>query len=58
MKKIYMNPASIQFNMETEQMIAASLDINTGEADQLSNEASGWNSEDWTESEEYVEVEE
>ena len=51
MKKIYMRPASLQFNMQTEQMIAASLGINEGEADQWTNEMDngGWNSEDWSE---------
>ena len=59
MKKIYNSPASIQFNMQTEQMIAASLDINAGEADQLSNEMGGWNCEDWSSMEDVeAEVEE
>ena len=48
MKKTYICPDSVQLNMEAEQMIASSLSIKPGEADQLSNEKGGWNSEDWS----------
>ena len=49
MKKTYMTPRSIQLNMETEQMIAASgLNINPGQADQWSNEKGGWSCDDWS----------
>ena len=49
MKKTYIIPSSIQLNMETEQMIAASgLSIKPGKADQWSNERGGWSCEDWS----------
>ena len=48
MKKIYMRPASLQFNMQTEQMIAASLGINEGSADQWTNASNDWTDVDWS----------
>ena len=50
MKKTYMTPRSIQLNMETEQMIAASgLKINSDtQADQWSNKRQGWGCDIWS----------
>ena len=55
-KKAYLIPRSIQFDLETENMIAASLGSDgTAEIPPFewgSNKKDGWSSEDWSNSEE------
>lgn len=48
MKKTYISPSSEMINLITENMIAASLQVKPGEAEQWSNHKNGWSSEDWS----------
>lgn len=53
MKKAYITPASVVETISTEAIIAASLTINDGEAEQWSNKkGSAWDSANWSASEE------
>ena len=55
MKKTYICPNSEMITLVTENMIAASTELNVNpgkETDQWSNEKNGWSSEDWSGSEE------
>ena len=55
MKK-YIKPTSVQYDVATEGIIAASLNINDQPGNQqLSIRKSGWNSDDWTADETDVE---
>ena len=56
MKNKYISPVSEQVNLVAENMIATSLEINDGSADQWSIERGGWQSEDWSELEDSEEL--
>lgn len=56
MKKAYKSPTSVAVELRAEAMIAASFNINSGEADQWTNKKeSGWDCNNWTDAEEDME---
>ena len=56
MKTNYISPVSEQVNLVAENMIATSLNVNDGSADQWVIEKEGWQSEDWSGTEESEEI--
>lgn len=47
MKKTYIAPASVEYAMQQQAMLATSLGVKEQSAEQWSNRQNGWHSEIW-----------